>query len=385
MAGPATFLRDSFARRYPDAPAPRLVRAPGRVNLIGEHTDYNLGFVMPIALDLACFIASAPATHGKLRVYSENLRESREWEIGALPELKPSHDWGDYVAGVARSLLQAGLKIEPRDMLINSRVPVGAGLSSSAALEVSSALASLGQQRLKRIEVVRICHRAENEFVGLPCGVMDQYVSLFAREGAALEIDCRTLQHQPVLLPAGVDIVAVNTMVKHELGQSAYRERVAECQAAVQAIQVRHPLVKTLRDATLGDLESVERVISGPVMRRAHHVITENERVQEFVAACECGDRDEMGRLFVASHRSLQRDYEVSCEELDFLVDTALGVEGVFGARMTGGGFGGCTVNLVAPDARERFESTISEAYQQRFGIWPEIYECRPSAGAGEV
>lgn len=385
MAGAAGIVKESFRARFPESGEPRVVRAPGRVNLIGEHTDYNLGYVMPIALDMACYAAWAPSRYDKIRVWSNNLREAREWNLDEVRALDPAHDWGDFVAGVARSILEAGLPLQARDIAIHSTVPVGSGLSSSAALEVAAALALLGDEPVSPLDLVRICHRAENEFVGLPCGVMDQFVSVFGREGAALEIDCRTLQHQPVALPASVEIVAVNTMVKHELGQSAYRERVAECRQAVEAIQARHPLVKSLRDTTIKDLESVERVLTGPVMRRARHVVTEDLRVEEFVKASERGDLRAMGQLFIASHRSLQHDYQVSCEELDFLVDTAIAIDGVYGARMTGGGFGGCTVNLLAPGVFERFRAMVNTAYQSRFGIEPAFYRCRASAGAGEV
>jgi len=374
-------MREAFERVYGPAPDLRVFRGPGRVNLIGEHTDYNLGFVLPMALDMACCMAAAPGSDGLLRVRSEDLDQSREWDVADLGALQPAHDWGDYVAGVAQQLVRAGFVVAPTNLLIHSTVPVGSGLSSSAALETSTALALLAGRPLEKLELVKLCRRAENEFVGMPCGIMDQYISVFGRERAAVKIDCRSLEHEIVHLPEGVEILAVNTMVKHELGQSAYRNRVRECAEAVAAIGS----VESLRDVDVAMFEAAAGRIQPPARQRARHVVTEDARVEAFMAASNAGDLKTMGQLFVASHRSLQHDYEVSCEELDFLVDTALGVPGVFGARMTGGGFGGCTVNLVAPEAVAAFEAGVREAYQARFGIVPQIYRCKPSAGACEV
>jgi galactokinase len=209
---------------------------------------------------------------------------------------------------------------------------------------------------------------------------MDPYISIFGREHTALEIDCRTLRHVAVPLPEGIEIVAVNTMVKHELGESAYRQRTQECRAAAAAIGV-----ESLRDANPRSLEQCAGSLNGVVFRRARHVIGENERVRQFSAASRAGDAAAMGRLLVESHRSLQHQYEVSCEELDFLVDAALAIEGVYGARMTGGGFGGCTVNLMRQGSGENFAAEISRAYHERFGVIPRVYHCRPAAGAGEI
>ncbi len=356
-------------------------RAPGRVNLIGEHTDYNLGFVLPIALDLACHVTREAADDGCLRAFSEDLGEERCWDIAALADAEPAADWGDYIAGVARELLRAGYTVAPARLRIRSTVPVGAGLSSSAALEVATALALLADRPMEPLDLARLCHRAETGFVGLPCGIMDQFISVFAREHAALRLDCRSLEAIFVGLPENAALVAVNTMVKHALGQSAYRTRVAECGQAVSAIRARRPEVSSLREASPDDFGLLE----GLPLKRARHVVTENLRVEQFVDASRRGDLETMGRLFIESHRSLQRDYEVSCEELDFLVDTALTVPGVYGARLTGGGFGGCTVNLLEPEALPRFRSALSEAYSARFGLTPHFYPCHPGAGAGRV
>jgi galactokinase len=380
VAGTQAFLKQAFLRVFGPVASMRIWRAPGRVNLIGEHTDYNLGFVLPMALDLACYTATAPRSDGRLRVFSENYGEAREWQIEEVSEARPAGHWSDYPLGVARELVRAGYPVRPLNLLVWSTVPPGSGLSSSAALEVSVALALLDGRAIEPLELVRLCRRAENEFVGAPCGIMDQYVAVFGREGAAICIDCRSLEHRAVRLPEDLAIFAVNSMVKHELGQSAYPVRVQECRSAAAALGV-----ESLRDATLAELERRRESLPDNQYRRARHVITENRRVEDFIRACEAGDLTGMGRLLVDSHRSLRDDYEVSCEELDFLVETALGIPGVLGARMTGGGFGGCTVNLVRRDAAEGFAPAIQDAYQRRFGLTPQIYPCVPSAGAGEL
>jgi len=378
-------MTNAFRRLYGSADGVRIFRAPGRVNLIGEHTDYNLGFVLPVALDLATYVAAAPASDGRLRIYSEDRDESAEWPVSAIAGLRPRRHWTDYSIGVAQQLIRAGIPIAPANLLIRSTVPEGSGLSSSAALEVSSALALLAGRTLAPLDLARLCQNAERDFVGMPCGIMDQYISVFGEEHAAICLDCRALKHQVVRLPAGAELVAVNTMVKHELASSAYKERTEECAAAAGIVRRRHPQVETLRDVTPAMFEEAEPDLPPVIARRARHVVSEDARVLQFVAACREADLERMGALFEASHRSLQHDYEVSCDELDFLVDTAMGIEGVYGARMTGGGFGGCTVNLMRPDAVARFTREIAREYHERFGLEPRTYPVRPSWGAAEV
>lgn len=385
MARPARFVTEAFLAHYASAQKPRIFRAPGRVNLIGEHTDYNMGFVLPVALDLACYTACAPGRDGRLRVFSKNLEQERAWALEEVPEAKPAHDWSDYVLGVARELVRAGFPVASSDLLVWSTVPAGSGLSSSASLEVSTALALLGGRSIEPLELAKLCRRAENNFVGMPCGIMDQYVSVFGRESSAIKIDCRSLENEVVPLPRDVGIVAVNSLVKHELGSSAYRRRVAECAEAVAAVRKRRPEVESLRDLTSAELSSFESLMPVVPARRALHVVSENERVEAFIEVSRRGDARAMGDLLAASHRSLQLDYEVSCDELDFLVTTALRIPGVLGARMTGGGFGGCTVNLVWPEVMPQFQAAVTHAYKTAFGITPEFYPCRPAAGAGEI
>jgi galactokinase len=376
---------EAFQKQYGSVEGLRIFRAPGRVNLIGEHTDYTLGFVLPVALELATCVAAAPNGDGMLRIYSEHQNELGEWRVADLPGLQPSKHWTDYPLGVARELIDAGFPVAPANLLIRSTVPEGGGLSSSAALEISTALALLRGRALGGIELAKLGQRAEHRFVGNPCGIMDQYISVFGREHAAVEIDCRSLEHRLVQLPEGITFLAVNTMVKHALSGSAYKDRVAECAAAIQGLKRHYPDAQTLRDIAVEQLAPVAHELPPVVARRARHVVGENARVHGFVDASARGDLAAMGRLLVESHRSLQHDYEVSCEELDFLVDRALEIEGVLGSRMTGGGFGGCTVTMVHEAAAAGFAGKIARAYEGKFGVTPKIYPCKPSAGAGEV
>lgn len=346
-------------------------RAPGRVNLIGEHTDYNLGFVLPIALDLVTEATVSPSD--TLRLESDTYPGAVVFSLADLPTLKPAHQWTDYVVGVAQQLLKLGLPVAPVSLNFHSTVPEGAGLSSSAALEVSSALAMLNGRPIDPLELAKLCQRAEREFVGVPSGIMDQYVSVFGRQDNAVLIDCRSLTHQYVPLPPEQDleIWAVNSMVKHALGNSAYKERVAECAQAAKAMNVA-----SLRDATLPQLNAAH--LPDLIYRRAKHVLTENERVQAFVTA----DLPRRGQLFYESHNSMRDDYEISCPEIDFLVETARHTKGCYGARMTGGGFGGCTVNLLNPEAVPAFQQAITAAYESKFHLTPNFIRCRPSKGA---
>ncbi len=375
----------AFAEQFGSAAAPEVYRAPGRVNLIGEHTDYNLGFVLPIALEMACHIAVAPAKHGKLRVYSRDVASEFSLPVEEIGGAQPLGVWSDYVLGVAQQLSRIGLFIEPCDLCVASEVPAGSGLSSSAAIEIATAFALLGSRELDPLQIALLGQRAEREFVGVPSGIMDQYASVFGRKGQAIQIDCRSLEREYVSLPDNLRILAVNSLVKHELGSSAYRQRVLECREAVEAIQKSHPEVQTLRDVTPEIFEKVEKNIPDIPRRRARHVISDSQRVHHLGAAARAGDLVAMGKLFWASHRSMKEDYEITCEEIDFLVDAAMQIPGVYGARMTGGGFGGCTVNLVSPEAVPRFQSELAAAYEQRYSIHPAFYDCEPASGAGRL
>lgn len=365
-------LSDAHRRKWGGSSADvKVYRAPGRVNLIGEHTDYTEGFVLPIALDLTCYVTRSKNASGELRVVSENNGQERRWPSSALPVVQPMGDWSDYIVGVAKELFRAGYPVEPANLRVHSTIPMGAGLSSSAAIEVATALALLDGRAIPALDLIQLCRRAENRFVGTPCGVMDQYVCVKAEAGTALEIDCRTLESQVVRLPEDLAIVTVNSMVRHELGQSAYRARVAECAEARDKLGVR-----SLRDARMEQVAELE----GVLQQRARHVVGENGRVKAFLQA---ESAVAMGALFYESHASLRDDFAVSCVELDALVEMARGIEGVYGARMTGGGFGGCTVNLMAPEAVARFEAKMRTGYRAQFGLDPAVSVCVPSAGAG--
>jgi galactokinase len=375
----------AFRSRFPSETEPKIYRAPGRVNLIGEHTDYNLGFVFPIALEMACYVAIAPAKHSRFQIYSRDFDQKFEISIDDIRGAKPAGEWSDYVIGVAQQLVGAGIALDSSDLYIASEVPVGSGLSSSAALEIATAFALLGSRSMPPLEIAQLGRRAETQFVGMPCGIMDQYASVFGRKRSAIQIDCRSLEHEYVTLPADVKILAVNSMVKHELGTSAYRERVAECQAAVNAIQAFDKTVESLRDVSLSFFEQIQDSIPPVPRRRARHVISDTQRVLDLAAAARANNLPEMGRLFIASHRSMQYDYEISCEEINFLVDTAIKIPDVYGSRMTGGGFGGCTVNLLAPDAMTEFRDRLASAYQERFAKLPVFYDCEAAEGAGRL
>jgi galactokinase len=376
---------DRFRKQFHRSETPLLYRAPGRVNLIGEHTDYNLGYVFPIALQMACYVAIAPASHNNLRVYSRDFDKEFSIPVTDIASAQPSQQWSDYILGVAQELSKAGFPIAPCDMLVASEVPTGAGLSSSAALEIATAVALLGDRAFPKVELAKLGQRAESQFVGMPCGIMDQYAAVFGHAGAALKIDCRSLGHEYVELPADVRIIAVDSLVKHELGTSAYRERVAECAQAVAALRELDPKIESLRDVSLDFFERVQDSVPLVPRRRARHIISDTQRVVDLAAAARAHDLREMGRLFVASHRSMQYDYQISCEEIDFLVDTAIKIPGVYGSRMTGGGFGGCTVNLVAPEAVDLFRQQLIAAYQERYQKTPAFYDCQPAEGAGPV
>ena len=359
----------------------RTFRAPGRVNLLGEHTDYNDGFVFPAALDLFCYVRAEPATDGKLTVRSHNFGEERSWTLEEFPNTKPRGGWSDYVAGVAVELARLGVKPAAARLEIDSGVPLGAGLSSSASLEVAVgfALASMAGAHVPLKQLALACQRAENGFVGMKCGIMDQFVSTFGEAGHAILIDCRSLEHRAVPVPPGLQLVMVNSMVKHELASSEYNTRRRECEQAVEI------LGKPLRDIAAAEWPSLESKLPDTLRRRARHIVAENARVLAFVEACREDDEAAMGRLMAESHESMRDDYEVSCAELDFLVDTAAGLDGMVGSRMTGGGFGGCTVNLVRDGTADRFRDAIRSAYESRYGLVPEIYTCQTADGVRET
>jgi galactokinase len=364
----------------------RVFRAPGRVNLIGEHTDYNDGFVMPAALDFSTWVKVSPLDERKLKIHSENFGEEIEVDLDDRKLAARGH-WSDYPVGVAVELEKAGHRLRGARLQIRGEVPIGSGLSSSAAIEVATACALVANSELQidRRELALLCQRAENEFVGARVGIMDQFVSLFGQEQRALLLDCRSLEFRLLPLPDNVRLIICNTMVKHELASSAYNERRAQCEAGVKHLSKFLPNVTALRDVTIEQLEAHADGLSEVVYRRCRHVITENARVLSAGDALEQGDLERFGELMAESHLSLRDDYEVSSEELDLMVEIAERLDGVYGARMTGGGFGGCTVNLVAEHRVEEFTKRVSQEYESATSLSPEIYICTAANGAEEV
>jgi len=372
----ASRLKQQFQLRY--GTVSRVFRAPGRVNLIGEHTDYNDGFVMPAAIDLSILAAVGPREDLRIRAASLNA----EGEIEFDPrDGKPLNRWTDYVQGVAHELIKGGCRIRGANLLFDGDLPSGGGLSSSAALEVSAALALVAQSGLEisSAEVARICQRAENGFVGMRCGIMDQFASCFGRADHAILLDCRSLHHRYLPLPAGVRIVVANTMVKHALADGEYNVRRKDCEAGARQLGVA-----ALRDLSVPEFERQADQLPQRIKRRCRHVITENARVGLAAAALERGDLKWFSRLMEESHRSLRDDYEVSCLELDVMVELAAALPGVYGSRMTGAGFGGCTINLVADSAVDSFRDSLVSAYRERTGKEAAVHVCRAVDGAGE-
>jgi galactokinase len=363
--------------------SPRLFRAPGRVNIIGEHTDYNDGFVMPAAIQFYTWVAAAKREDRVLEVYSAHFNERVSLALDTL-DGSPRREWSDFIRGVAAVLQNAGYKLAGANLAIHGEVPLGAGLSSSASLEVATALAltSLSGLDVPRLELVRLCQKAEHEFVGTRCGIMDQFTAVFGAAGRALMLDCRSLEFQLLPIPQDVRLVVCNSMVRHELASGEYNRRRADCEEGVRLLQSHLPGIRALRDVGVADLEAWKQVLPATVYRRSRHVVTENQRVLAAAKALQSGDTDRLGHLMYRSHASLRDDYQVSCRELDLLVDLAASSPGVYGARMTGGGFGGCTVNLLKADVSGSFKEHIARVYQEATGIVPEIYVCEPAQGA---
>lgn len=377
-------LRAEFRGRF--GGEARVFRAPGRVNLIGEHTDYNEGFVMPAAIGFDTWVAAAPVTSGEFVVYSAQQRETASFPATEMNPV-PRHDWSDYVRGVKVQLERAEIPCKGVNLLVDGQVPIGAGLSSSAAIEVASAIALLDSAGadLDRVSIARLCQRAENEFVGARCGIMDQFTSLHGQRGHAILLDCRSLEYRPLPLPDDVKLVICNTMVKHSLAAGEYNARRAECEACVRELSRMHPGITALRDVSENEVQDVVQKLPDPLLRRARHVVSENARVLRAGKALESGDMQQLGDLMYESHASLRDDYQVSCRELDLMVELACGMAGVVGARMTGGGFGGCTINLVKVNAVDAFVEQVSKGYQEKMSISPEIYVTEANDGAARV
>jgi len=376
-------LTDKFVEVY-GAATQTIVRAPGRVNLIGEHTDYNDGYVLPIAIDRDILIAASPSSEPTVCLYSLNLDRISLFSLDEIARDKVNK-WSNYPRGVAYMLRKRGYEIGGANLAIHGDIPLASGLSSSAALEVASAIVfqALNGFELSGPEMALLCQAAENQFVGVNCGIMDQFVSRLGARNHALFIDCRTLEHEAVPLPeSGIKVIVADTMKKRGLVDSEYNVRRAQCEEAVSMLKAYLPGIRALRDVTASDFKRYGYELPPTVRRRAQHVVTENDRVLESVEALRQGNVALFGRLMNESHESLRDLYEVSCRELDALVETAWRIPGVYGSRMTGAGFGGCTVSLVADEAVEEFLERVPSAYRARIGVSPTVYVCTPEGGA---
>jgi galactokinase len=376
-------LRAEFQALY--SAQSQVFSAPGRVNLIGEHTDYNEGFVLPMAIERRTYVAGAPNQTSQIRVKSLTLGQSFDFDL-ERPGPKRRGSWLDYVEGTARALMDRGIPVVGCNLLIDSDVPTGAGVSASAALELSVgiALALLGgTAEPDRVQLALAGQAAEHQYVGTMCGIMDQYIAAMGRENAALLIDCRSLETQTVPLELGaVSVLICDTRVKHELSSSEYNLRRAECLRASNILAKSIPGVRTLRDVSVADFAQFATELPGVVRSRGRHVVTENARTLAAADAMRAGDLVTMGRLMSESHVSLRDDYQVSCEELDVAVDIASSQPGVYGSRMTGGGFGGCTVTLVDNDSVPQVSRAVKEAFAARGWKEPEFFASRACEGA---
>jgi galactokinase len=366
----------AFQARFDTSPD-LVVRAPGRVNLIGEHTDYNDGFVLPMAIERAIWIALRPRDDGWVRVHSIDFGEGKSFSLAALQNA--SDGWVEYLKGTAWALQQAGQALRGWSGVLSGDVPLGAGLSSSAALEIATAraFAAVSDIPWEPRAMALLAQRAENEWIGMKCGIMDQMISASGEAGHALLIDCRSLETESVPLPPGSAVAILDTTTRRGLVDSAYNERREQCEAAARFFGVR-----ALRDVSLETFESKAGGLDDVTRRRARHVITENNRTQRAAEAMRRGDPVEMGRLMDASHTSMRDDFEISGDALNAMVECARQEGCCYGARMTGGGFAGCAVALIRTDAADEFASAVADCYERQTGLTPAIYISHPAQGA---
>ena len=378
-------VEKEFGRLFGGTPEV-VVRAPGRVNLIGEHTDYNDGFVLPAAVDKYIYFAIGENGTEDCHLYAADIKQQHSFSINRI---EPSEKlWANYLMGIMQQLQAPGIPMEGIDCVFGGNLPIGSGLSSSAALECGFAqgLNTLFQLEANLVELAQLAQRSSHQFVGIPCGIMDQFASLLGREGQAIKLDCRSLEYEYIPLDLGdCELALINTKVHHELASSEYPVRVRECREGVAVIQKHHSGVESLRDITLDMLEAHRSELSEVIYRRCAYVIRENARLEEAAVCLAEGNMERLGELLLLTHEGLRDEYGVSCPELDFLVDFARGFPGVLGARLMGGGFGGCTINLIRLEAREKFLKDITKAYYRQFGIHPEYYFVRPVDGTKVV
>ena len=369
-------VQEAFIKRF-GKPAELLVRAPGRVNLIGEHTDYNDGFVLPVAIDRAVWIALRPRGDQRVLISSLQMEISGDFSLDDLQ--KGGRDWYEYLKGVAWALSEGGYDVRGWEGVMSSDVPVGAGLSSSAAIEMAAAraFAQVAGFDWNPVRMAQAGRKAENSWMGVSSGIMDQMASAACQAGHALFLDCRSLDYENIPIPDSVAIVVLDTATRRGLVDSGYNERFKQCQTAAH-----HFGVKALRDVSPQELLEKGQGLDEVVYRRARHIVTEDQRVLDAVAAMRAGDVVKLGLLLDASHVSMRDDFEITNEALNVMVNIARRQPGCYGARMTGGGFGGCAVALVDAGKAENFAATVADEYQAESGLTPSVYVCSPSQGA---
>ena len=364
---------------------PRIFRSPGRINLIGEHTDYNLGYVLPAAIDKAMYFAVGKRDDDKITVIANDLGERVSWKLGERPE--PATGWVAYIYGMVDIIHKAGYPLSGFDCVFGGDIPFGAGVSSSAAIEsgMGHALRVLMDLSFDDWDLVQMALRTEHEYVGLKCGVMDMFACIFGNQDKVMLLDCKSLEHQYVPFDiSGYALVLCDTKVSHSLASSEYNTRRMQCDKGVQIIRKQFPKVESLRDISLVQLDACKTQMDPVIYQRCKYVIEENDRVLSVCKALEAGSLKEVGTYLYASHKGLQHEYEVSCPELDFLVDLTREDSAVLGARMMGGGFGGCTINLVEKDQLDGFEKRMKRAYLQKWNQDLPLYIMHPGSGVGE-
>lgn len=361
-------VKNEFQDRFQNTPL--LVRAPGRINLIGEHTDYNLGFVLPAAVGQSIYFAVGPSSDpGKCQLVSLDQQETYDFQLSDLAPV-PNGGWRNYILGVVAEIQKAGKKVPGFSLVFSGDVPQGSGMSSSAALECGTCFAinELFGLGLEKVEMVKMAQQAEHNYAGVKCGIMDQFASMMGHKDQALLLDCNSLEyhHFPVHL-SNYSLVLCNSNVSHNLASSEYNVRRQQCEEGVSILQQRYPAVKSMRDASLEQLQAVKAEMPEVVYRRCKYVIEENGRVHAMTEALEQDDFKKVGNILRTAQLAMQHEYEITCPEIDFMADFATEHQDVIGSRMMGGGFGGCTINLVKKGAEKSFEAALNEAYLEKF------------------
>lgn len=388
---PKELVTETFRQKF-GAPPAFIARAPGRVNLLGEHVDYNDGFVLPAAIDRATYLAFSLSDSDETTLWAADFDQKAVFSLKTLtaktqPDGSPLPEWATYPAGMLWALNEAGFSTPALNAVFSSDVPRGSGLSSSASVELAFGVAwkKLGGWSLAPMEMARLGQIAENKYVGVNCGIMDQFASACGETDRLLYLDCRSLSWQTVLLPQNVSIIVADTTVRRKLTSGEYNKRREACEEAVHLLKADLPGIKALRDVSVGDFNRFSAKLPTEVEKRARHVVEEVERSRQAIPLLESGNLAQFGKLMNECHTSLSNLYEVSCPELDVMARIAQALPGCYGARLTGAGFGGCTVNLVAQDQAEAFAKALAAGYESETGLHPEIYICRASAGAGLV